>query len=173
MTTLLLMLACDQDGWGRPSTTPEELPWITAPVVSIQPQAPGNADNLLALVLVPPESSEVGSPELSLRWSVDGEDVPELDGEAVVPASFTSVGETWGLSAAASAGELSIGDVADEVQIANSAPEISLSLEPEQPTTSDPLEAIVELEDPDGEELEVKPAATNRKPRGFHGSPPK
>ncbi|HJN76336.1 MAG TPA: hypothetical protein QGF58_20575 [Myxococcota bacterium] len=154
MLGLLLLPACDQD-WGRPSTTPEEPAWITAPVVSIQPQAPGSAADLLALVLVPGESSESASPELTLRWSVDGEPVPELDDAAAVPASFTSVGETWSLSVTARAGELVSDEVLDDVQIANEGPEISLTLSPEQPTTSDTLDATVELADPDGEQLEV------------------
>ncbi|MCP4916140.1 MAG: hypothetical protein GY913_04390 [Proteobacteria bacterium] len=156
MIPLTLLLACDQDGWGRPVTSAELLPWITAPVVSIEPQVPGSGDDLLAVVLVPADSSESAAPALALRWSLDGEPVDELDDAHVVPASFTAVGDAWSLAVVARSDEQESDEVSDHVLVGNRAPTLELQLVPEQPTTTDTVEAVVEVDDPDGEELEVE-----------------
>lgn len=75
-----------------------------APEVAIEPEEPTTDDDL---VLVLEELSEGGAGTTwQVTWQRDGVDVEALEGQEVVPASETAVGEIWSVTVEAVLGEL-------------------------------------------------------------------
>jgi hypothetical protein len=149
------LLACDPDGFGRPATDPSGTDTITAPVVAIDPPAPGSGDDLVALIQVPSEIAIDGTVSYRTGWYRDGVEVASLAGLETVPADHSAVGEVWTLEVVASLGDLVSEVASDTVTIGNGAPVVAVTLEPSMPATLDDLEAVVTAEDPDGDELEL------------------
>ncbi len=152
---LLTTLGCQLTDDTATSEDPSDAGHLTAPVVAIEGTDPSSAEDLLALVLVPGESSTGGAVEHHFRWLKDGEAVSDLDDVSTVPAAQTSVEETWTLEAWAAQGDLVSDNASDQVTIGNSNPVLTATISPESPTSQDDLVVTVEASDPDGGALEI------------------
>ncbi len=123
--------------------------------VSLSPEAPSTLEDLeLDIQVSDPNEQQV---TLEIQWTRDGDAVPELDGETLVPADQTAKGELWEASVVASDGELTAGPVSDSVEIGNTEPVLSgITITPQAPTVLSSLQVSFEQQDIDGEELSAE-----------------
>jgi len=131
---------------------PEPEGAITAPVVSIDPVAPGPDQDLSALLLAPAEASLPGAVSYRYAWLRDGQPVAELEGATWVPAEETASGEAWRVEVVAYQGEMEGAIADDEVTIGDGVIEAVVWLDPPEPDTRDDLEASVDA--PEGATIE-------------------
>lgn len=141
MLLLLAALACND--------APEGLS------VALSPEAPSTLDDLeLDVSVSDPDEQEVA---LEIQWTRDGQAMPELDGETLVPAEQTAKGELWEAQVVASDGELSVGPVSDSVEIGNTEPVLSgITITPQDPSVLSALQVSFEQKDIDGDELSAE-----------------
>lgn len=112
--------------------------------VSIGPNAPGTNDDLVATV------KGEGS-NFTFAWTQDGTARGDLTDDTV-PASETTKGETWKVVVQSDGG----GEGNAQIKIQNTAPTLTaLTLDPTDPSSSDPIVATPTTEDADGDEVTV------------------
>jgi hypothetical protein len=130
--------AVDADGMVGPEVSTSVTIANSAPTVTvtIEPDQPVTTDELAANVLVADADGDAAT--TSLRWTLDGNPVADLDDFVSVTADRTTRGEVWAVEALASDDELQSAPATAEVTIANSAPNLSeLGLTPSGPTEGD------------------------------------
>lgn len=123
---------------------------LALPEVQISPAAPTTLDDLTAEWSWPGTSD---SPDVVIEWFQDETRVQGVAGP-VLPAERTSRSERWSVRVRA-AGATADAFGSAEVLIQNAAPTVSLSLSPETPTSLDPLVATADVNDPDGDPVDV------------------
>jgi len=120
--------------------------------LELLPTEPTASDALTAVVPRRPDGEGV---TYVYTWSVDGSAVNDLDGP-FVPADRTSRGQVWSVTATpTSADGKKVGSTATgEVTIGNTPPvSLSVSIDPQTPTSSEDLIATAAGDDPDGDDL--------------------
>ncbi len=102
--------------------------------VTLEPSSPRTGD-ALRLVFDAPDADAV-----DVRWTIDGEAVPDLDDAVQVDASRTTKGERWAATVAAFKGARSSVEVTVEATIGDTPPTAeSAQISPASPTTRDAL----------------------------------
>lgn len=120
--------------------------------VIIEPGSPGSGDDLVAVVdATDPDADDL---DYTFSWTVDG--VAHASASDTIPATTTNQGEVWEVVVVASDGEYDTSEASATVSVANGAPEIlSLTLSPEEAITTDPFVATSEVNEPDGEPVDL------------------
>lgn len=123
--------------------------------LTIEPQEPDTLSDLIAEVSEQAVPNNEGV-EVSYTWSwaVDGQTMPDLT-SPTVPADLTTKGETWTVYATPSDGKRSGVPFSASVTIGNAPPTATVTIEPDDPTTDDALEAVYSAYDPDGDQVQV------------------
>lgn len=118
--------------------------------VRVQPEAPGTADDLEAIVTTDdPDGDEV---TLRYVWARNGGDTPNQD--AVLPALQTARGQNWTVRVTPTDGAADGEPVSAQVSVVNSAPVIaSITYDPVAPLDADDVRAVVDAVDPDGDPI--------------------
>ncbi len=127
----------------------------STPSIVIEPVIATTEDVLEAVLVT--ESVDSGGDEVSyaVSWFQDDSERTDLTDWAV-PAVETSRGERWEVRVVASYGSLESGVAQAWVEINNSEPRFtSLSIAPEFPQTADSLELEYQVDDSDGDPVEV------------------
>jgi hypothetical protein len=145
---VLLIAACTK---GAETDAPENTA-PEAPTVAIAPEAPTTSDDLVATATA---GADADGDEVTLTyaWSVDGAPATDLTGDTV-PADRTARGEVWSVTVTGSDGALSA-EATAEVTIGNTAPTITLDLDPASVGTEGKLVADVGTDDADGDDVSV------------------
>jgi len=131
----------------------EDLP-PTAPEIELRPAAPLAADWIDVVLLNPSVDPEGEVVEHRVRWTRDGDPVPEADDLAAVWPELTLAGEVWGVSVSGVVPGGQEGDAAvASATIQGTPPSISgVALLPRGPTEVDTLTAAPrDWEDADGD----------------------
>lgn len=120
---------------------------VVAVQVSIDPADPSTDEDLVAIA----SGTVAGEPAvLSFRWELDGEE-SSYSGDTV-PSDATRKGQLWTVLAFPEGGLPAEAERAS-VTIANSAPEVTVRIEPENPRVDEPLEVVYEGTDADADNL--------------------
>ncbi len=124
----------------------------TPPTVTIEvsPEAPLTDED----VVVSATTDDLDGDEVSLeyRWTRNTE--PSEQDDETLPADATSRGDSWVVEVIPSDGEESGASAFASVEIDNTAPAmLSVDLNPTQPREPDIINAVVEAEDEDGDEI--------------------
>ncbi len=154
--TMMALVACQADEAPDP---PERRANAApgAPVVEILPTAPTSSDNLLLDVVVQSEDPDGDKVYYAFAWDLDGMAQGDLEGAAFVPADRTRLGDTWGVTVTPYDGMAEGPPARSSAVVGNSPPVVSsLSFEPEDPRTDDPIRAHVVAEDADGDPVSVR-----------------
>ncbi len=121
-------------------------------VLSLSPEAPLTDDELLASASATDADGDQVS--FAFAWTVDGADAEHAD--ATLPASATSKGERWQVTATPHDGEEEGQPASASVDIANTPPELlSVALDPQQAYEASTLQVLTEAEDADGDEVSL------------------
>lgn len=146
----LLAAGCIQvpEEWEPPNSPPGE------PVVNMWPEDPRTNDDLHVFILEDAVDEDGDAVAYSYVWSVDGEVVVEVV-DAVVPAASTARGQTWTVVVTATDGEDEGGRGEGAIVVVNTPP-VALSgrFDPPDPGPNDPIQVIVDYDDPDGDVIE-------------------
>lgn len=97
----------------------------TAPQISISPAAPGDFDDLLLVYDAESTDAEGDPITYQVEWTVNGTPVTDLADPNVVPASRTSLDETWAVTVVADDGLDQSKPDTDSVLVDNAAPTVS------------------------------------------------
>ncbi|MFH1464943.1 MAG: hypothetical protein ABIO70_11220 [Pseudomonadota bacterium] len=120
--------------------------------ITLIPAEPTTSDEL-EVQIVSEALDEDGDPvEYRYTWSQDGARRGDLASTSVT-ADETAKGETWSVTVTAFDGELEGPPAEASVTILNTAPSVTVALEPTAPESTDALVAVVEGADPDGDTL--------------------
>jgi hypothetical protein len=122
--------------------------------VELGPAAPEAGDPLVLAALA---LDADGDPtRTSIRWLRDGEVVSELTGDRV-PRGVIERGEIWSAEVVPSDPFEQGPAAAAVVEVVNGAPDLGeVRISPAEPRTGDPLEARVQVSDPEGDAVEVQ-----------------
>jgi hypothetical protein len=126
-----------------------------APMVQVEPRAPTTAD-ALELKFVTRAEDPNGEDTLSyqIRWSLDGEAVPDLDDALSLDHALTAKGQTWtAVVTPVDARGLPGQGAAAEVVIRNTPPTATVTIEPVESQPGQPLLAVPQGADEDGDAL--------------------
>jgi hypothetical protein len=124
-----------------------------APVVSLAPAEPNTGDRLQVELVSPAVLASGEAPAgYRYRWWVDGEERVEFITDSV-SSIFTAKGERWEVGV--SAFEDSDWEGTASVLIVNTAPSLSISLDPAEPSTNDAVSVIAETSDADGDSVSL------------------
>lgn len=121
------------------------------PEVSIEPDAPNTADDLVAK----PVSTDDNGDEITYEyaWFKDGAKVPDLTG-ATVPAARTARGDSWRVEVIARDAAAASPAASAAVEIVNAPPTATVTITPAGATAGDDLVAAVVGDDADGDVVE-------------------
>jgi hypothetical protein len=118
-----------------------------APTVTIGPLGPRTGDDLVTVV---EGASDNQGDRLTFTyaWKQDGLPRPELETDTV-PSSETTKGEVWEVTVTPNDGELDGEAGSASTAILNTAPEVTVAISPEAPTTDDDVTAVATGTDAD------------------------
>jgi hypothetical protein len=150
LVVVALLAACRQDSTfiAEPNRGP------SAPLVAIEPDAPTTDDPLRAVLRAPALDPDGDAVSYRYVWYRDGALAPEHTAE-VVPASATSKGERWAVTAIPSDGRLDGTAGSAETLVRNRPPTATIALAPADPRTADDLVATWTTADGDGDPVTV------------------
>lgn len=140
--TALALIGCNQ--------APEGLQ------VSLGPDGARTADDLVLEVVqaaVDPNSGDEVT--LEVRWTLDGDAVSELDDAMTVPSARTARAQMWEATVVATDGVKRSEAEVVSLEVANTPPSVTLTLDPTSPTSADDVVASVVTDDADGDEVTV------------------
>lgn len=138
---LLLLVACENHA---PS----------APVLHLGPSAPQTTDDLSASVALEAFDPDGDPVTYRWQWRRDGSLLGDLVTDRV-PSDRTNRGEAWTAEAIASDGLLSGPPGTATLRIGNTAPSLSITIEPAEPLTTDDLTLVAESFDADGDDINL------------------
>ena len=129
-------------------------PVPSSPALLVTPQAPTTLDDLVVSWAADANVGEGVSYEV--RWTVDGRPVEALRGQDTVPASSTAKGQVWGVQVTPE-NEGKVGEASSaSVTVVNTPATASVRFTPSAPVTTDEVEAVLDITDPDGDEVRVR-----------------
>jgi hypothetical protein len=140
--------------------------WFNTPSITVQNSLPVTESISLSLAVAKTTDNialeytmsdiDGDSPSNSqITWSRDGDVRPSLNGLAILPSSSTTKGELWTVEVRAGDGTgLSDTSLFANVTILNSAPSATVQIS-QNITSQDPVNIVIETEDPDGDAVEV------------------
>lgn len=124
-----------------------------APGVGIGPESPNTLDDLV-LLLDGDDAEEVADDAtLAVRWSVDGQDRADLQGQRTVPASLTAKGQTWSVQVTPIDGAVAGEPQSGSVDIVNAAPAVTLDPVPVSPSAEQDVVVSAQASDPDDDDV--------------------
>lgn len=130
----------------------------TAANVSIIPTAPFNSDDIFASYDFVDDVGDVESSKTQIKWFLNGQEVVSVRNQRMVPASMTKPGEMWYFTVRPHDG-IGFSDTeftSNTVTILNRAPQASNPIIlPGTPVTTDNLQAIFSVSDPDQDDVQV------------------
>ena len=129
----------------------------TATDLAILPVDPNNGDELEATYTFVDDPGESESDKTQIRWYRNSREVLSLRNSRSVPASVTTPGDSWYFTVTPHDGnEYGITYTSPRVGISNTAPKVTASgVVPKLPKSSDTLEAIFYVSDPDLDDVKV------------------
>jgi hypothetical protein len=119
-------------------------------IITLSPANPTTSDDITVSIdtdALDPEGKEL---EYRYHWYRDGERVPDASGQTL-SAALTAKGERWRVEVVASDGKAEGAAIGAEVSIGNSAPRVTIHLDPGEPLSSDDLVVTAERFDADGD----------------------
>jgi len=123
-------------------------------IISLSPANPTTGDELSVVIDTDAFDPEGKGLSYSYAWYRDGEVVAEQTGETL-SADLTSKGELWRVEVVANDGKADGPAIGAETTIGNSAPSVTVSINPDEPYSSDDLEAVTDASDPDGDTVSL------------------
>ncbi|MCA9570463.1 MAG: hypothetical protein KC656_21615, partial [Myxococcales bacterium] len=121
---------------------------IPAPQLAFEPAAPVTADDIVLVV------GNQGTYDVFVDWRSDGQQQTAFRNVLTIPAANTAKGQTWQATVTLRRGDAVGPPAMLSVEIGNTAPTVTLTIQPEAPTASDSLRLEVLQDDPDGDPLE-------------------
>ena len=125
----------------------------TPPIVSITPSEPTTDDALVARLVEPSVDADEDAVTPRIKWFKNGEAQDAFAGQLEIPASETAKGELWKVEILGFDGVDAGYPGGAQVEIANTAPVATATLEPDAPTTTDDLNVTLVGEDVDGDQV--------------------
>lgn len=121
---------------------------------SIAPSAPRAGQDLRLLLDEGPEDT----PRMThqIRWTVDGEPVPELDDVYTVPGARTAKGQRWGAEVIAGLKKRASEPIEIVARIGNTAPTVQIQLSPAAPSSAEPVQVRATPQDIDGDAVSLR-----------------
>ena len=147
---LLLLAGCRSpnvadENVGSPPTSPE---------IAISPANPTTTDALEVSLTAPSTDPDGDSVSYRYAWYLDEEAAADL-AEDTVSAERTAKGQTWRVVVTPTDGRLDGQPAEAQVLISNTPPSVSLTAASDSPTSAEDLEVLIEVEDPDGDEVSL------------------
>jgi hypothetical protein len=140
------------DGTSPPDSRPNLPPG--PPEVVIRPTRPTTADDITAVVVLPSTDPDNDPITYTWRWLRNGELVEGLVSDTV-PSSALTRGDVWRAVVIPNDGRADGPPGRDEVTIGNSAPTVLILLEPESPGPENDVNAVLDVNDPDDDDVAV------------------
>ncbi len=123
-------------------------------IISLSPANPTTGDDITVSIDTEALDPEGKKLEYQYRWYRDGERVEDASGQTL-SSDLTAKGDLWRVEVNASDGKREGAAIGAEVTIGNSAPEVTISIDPLEPFSSDDLVVSADSFDPDGDTVSL------------------
>ncbi|MEE2904444.1 MAG: LamG-like jellyroll fold domain-containing protein [Myxococcota bacterium] len=152
LVTFALLSSCSGTGSDESSNAKNQAP--SAPLIQISPDDPKTTDVLAVQIIEPAVDVNGDSFTYEYEWSLDGEIQSALTADTV-PQTATKKKQKWEVRVFAFDGKERSAAATAVTRIVNSAPTVSVSIDPENPNSSQDLRAQVVVQDADDEPVEI------------------
>lgn len=149
LIALVALTACKADDTEEPANRAP-----SAPEIALGPVGATTGDDLVVEIVTPSTDADGDEVAYAFAWTLDGVVVEDLAADTV-PAARTARGEVWGVVVTPNDGEDDGASAEASITIGNSAPALTVRVDPRPLLTDDVAAAIVEPADADADAVSL------------------